>query len=119
MAIDFVKDRKTDRVGLVIFEGEAYTQCPLTSDRDIMVELIESAEQGVVEQGTALGMGLATAINRLRKVMLQVKLYLLTDGVNTHGKIHPLNAAKWLKISIFVCIPLELGPMAKPKHLWL
>ena len=98
LAIDFVKDRKNDRVGLVIFEGEAYTQCPLTSDRDIMIELIESSEQGIVEQGTAIGMGLATAINRLRESNAPSKvIILLTDGVNTHGKIHPLNAAEMAK----------------------
>ena len=98
LAIDFVKDRKNDRVGLVIFEGEAYTQCPLTSDRDIMIELIESSEQGIVEQGTAIGMGLATAINRLRESNAPSKvIILLTDGVNTHGKIHPINAAEMAK----------------------
>ena len=57
LAIDFVKDRKNDRVGLVIFEGEAYTQCPLTSDRGILIDLIKASEQGIVEQGTAIGMG--------------------------------------------------------------
>ena len=63
-----------------------------------MIELIESSEQGVVEQGTAIGMGLATAINRLRESNAPSKvIILLTDGVNTHGKIHPLNAAEMAK----------------------
>jgi len=98
LAKEFVKDRKNDRVGLVIFEGEAYTQCPLTSDRNILIELIENAEQGIVEQGTAIGMGLATAINRLRESSSPSKvIILLTDGVNTHGKVHPLNAADMAK----------------------
>ena len=98
LAKEFVEDRKNDRVGLVIFEGEAYTQCPLTSDRNILTELIEDAEQGIVEQGTAIGMGLATAINRLRESKSPSKvIILLTDGVNTHGKIHPLNAADMAK----------------------
>lgn len=95
LASDFVKDRVNDRMGLVIFEGEAYTQCPLTSDLSILIDLIEEAEQGVVGQGTAIGMGLATAINRLRESNSPSKvIILLTDGVNTHGKIHPLNAAE-------------------------
>ena len=98
LAKEFVKDRVNDRVGLVIFEGEAYTQCPLTSDREILIELIESAEQGIVEQGTAIGMGLATAVNRLRESEAPSKvIILLTDGVNTHGKIHPLNATEIAK----------------------
>ena len=116
LAIDFVKDRKTDRVGLVIFEGEAYTQCPLTSDRDIMAELIESAEQGVVEQGTALGMGLATAINRLRESDAPSKVViLLTDGVNTHGKIHPLNAAEMAKDFNIRVYTIGVGTNGKAK----
>ena len=95
LASDFVKDRVNDRIGLVIFEGEAYTQCPLTSDVNILIDLIDEAEQGVVGQGTAIGMGLATAINRLRESTSPSKvIILLTDGVNTHGKIHPLNAAE-------------------------
>ena len=116
LAIDFVKDRKTDRVGLVIFEGEAYTQCPLTSDRDIMIELIESAEQGVVEEGTALGMGLATAINRLRESDAPSKVViLLTDGVNTHGKIHPLNAAEMAKDFNIRVYTIGVGTNGKAK----
>ena len=95
LAADFVKDRVNDRIGLVIFEGEAYTQCPLTSDVNILTDLISTAQQGVVGQGTAIGMGLATAINRLRESKSPSKvIILLTDGVNTHGKIHPLNAAE-------------------------
>ena len=67
----------------------------LTSDRDIMIELIESAEQGIVEQGTAIGMGLATAINRLRESNAPSKvIILLTDGVNTHGKNTPSKCSR-------------------------
>ncbi len=98
LASDFVKNRPNDKIGLVIFEGEAYTQCPLTTDINILTELIDEAEQGIVEQGTAIGMGLATAVNRLRESKSPSKvIILLTDGVNTHGKIHPLNAAEMAK----------------------
>lgn len=98
VAKEFVAKRPNDRIGLVIFEGEAYTQCPLTSDQNIIQELIGSAEQGVVNQGTAIGMGLSTAVNRLRESDAKSKvIILLTDGVNTHGKIHPLAAAEMAK----------------------
>jgi Ca-activated chloride channel family protein len=79
LAKEFVKDRVNDRVGLVIFEGESYTQCPLTSDREILIELIESVEQGIVEQGTAIGMGLATAVNRLRESEAPSKVIILLN----------------------------------------
>jgi len=83
---------------LVIFEGEAYTQCPLTSDNKIVKELIGEAKRGVVMEGTAIGMGLATSVNRLRDSDAKSKvIILLTDGVNTHGKIHPLAAAEMAK----------------------
>lgn len=98
VAQDFVAKRKNDRIGLVIFEGEAYTQCPLTSDNKIVTELIGEAKQQVVQEGTAIGMGLATAVNRLRESTVKSKvIILLTDGVNTHGKIHPLAAAEIAK----------------------
>ena len=116
LAKEFVKDRKNDRMGLVIFEGEAYTQCPLTSDREILVELVESAEQGVVEQGTAIGMGLATAINRLRESSAPSKvIILLTDGVNTHGKIHPLNASEIAKEFNIRVYTIGVGTNGKAK----
>ena len=116
LAKEFVKDRKNDRIGLVIFEGEAYTQCPLTSDREILVELIESVEQGVVEQGTAIGMGLATGINRLRESEAPSKvIILLTDGVNTHGKIHPLNATEIAKEFNIRVYTIGVGTNGKAK----
>ena len=116
LAKEFVKDRKNDRVGLVIFEGESYTQCPLTSDRDVLVELIESTEQGIVEQGTAIGMGLATAINRLRESEAPSKvIILLTDGVNTHGKIHPLNATEIAKEFNIRVYTIGVGTNGKAK----
>jgi Ca-activated chloride channel family protein len=116
LAKEFVKERKNDRVGLVIFEGEAYTQCPLTSDREILIELIESSEQGIVEQGTAIGMGLATAVNRLRESTAPSKvIILLTDGVNTHGKIHPLNASEIAKEFNIRVYTIGVGTNGKAK----
>ena len=116
LAKEFIKDRVNDRVGLVIFEGEAYTQCPLTSDREILIELIESVEQGIVEQGTAIGMGLATAVNRLRESEAPSKIIiLLTDGVNTHGKIHPLNATEIAKEFNIRVYTIGVGTNGKAK----
>jgi Ca-activated chloride channel family protein len=98
VAQEFVANRTNDKIGLVIFEGEAYTQCPLTSDNKIVKELIGDAKRGVVMEGTAIGMGLATSVNRLRDSDAKSKvIILLTDGVNTHGKIHPLAAAEMAK----------------------
>ena len=95
VAKEFVAGRKNDRIGLVIYEGESFTQCPLTSDKDVMLKLFEEVETGMIEGGTAIGMGLATAVNRLRESDAKSKvIVLLTDGVNTHGKIHPVSAAE-------------------------
>ena len=115
LAKEFVKDRKRQS-WISYFWGESYTQCPLTSDRDVLVELIESAEQGIVEQGTAIGMGLATAINRLRESEAPSKvIILLTDGVNTHGKIHPLNATEIAKEFNIRVYTIGVGTNGKAK----
>ena len=98
VAQEFVSNRINDKIGLVIFEGEAYTQCPLTNDTKIVTELIGETKRGIVTEGTAIGMGLATSVNRLRDSEAKSKvIILLTDGVNTHGKIHPLAAAEMAK----------------------
>jgi len=98
VAQEFVSKRVNDRIGLVIFEDESYTQCPLTGDQAIVQELIGESKQGIFQGGTAIGSGLATAVNRLRDSDAKSKIIiLLTDGVNTHGKIHPLTAAEIAK----------------------
>ncbi|MDG2331935.1 MAG: VWA domain-containing protein [Flavobacteriales bacterium] len=95
VAQEFVASRKNDRIGLVVYEGESFTQCPLTTDQDVLLKLFEEVETGMIEGGTAIGMGLATAVNRLRESDATSKvIILLTDGVNTHGKIHPVSAAE-------------------------
>lgn len=116
VAKNFVSNRKNDRIGLVIFEGEAYTQCPLTSDRKIVNNLIEEAEQGVVTEGTAIGMGLATAVNRLRESKTKSKvIILLTDGVNNQGKIHPITAAEIAKQFNIRVYTIGVGTNGKAK----
>ncbi len=116
VAKEFVSNRKNDRIGLVIFEGEAYTQCPLTSDKKIVNDLIDEAEQGVVTEGTAIGMGLATAVNRLRESKAKSKVViLLTDGVNNQGKIHPVTAAEIAKQFNIRVYTIGVGTNGKAK----
>lgn len=91
VASDFVKDRKTDRIGLVVYAGESYTKTPITSDKRIVLNALESIRyDGVINDGTAIGMGLATAVNRLKDSKAKSKvIILLTDGVNNAGFIDP------------------------------
>ena len=98
VAADFVKKRAFDRVGLVVFAGEAFTQCPLTTDHDVVQQFLASLECGILEDGTAIGMGLSTAVNRLKDSEVESKIViLLTDGVNNTGYVAPLQAAKLAK----------------------
>ena len=92
---DFLGDRKNDRIGLVVFAGESYTQCPLTLDYRVLGNLLLNVEIGMLEDGTAIGDALANAINRLRHSTVQSKIaILLTDGENNAGTIDPLTAAQ-------------------------
>jgi len=94
VAIEFVSGRETDRMGLVVYSGESFTQCPLTSDHAVLINLFRDIESGMIEDGTAIGMGLANAVNRLKDSKAQSKvIILLTDGVNNRGAIAPMTAA--------------------------
>ncbi|HEY0175927.1 MAG TPA: VWA domain-containing protein [Pedobacter sp.] len=98
IAIDFIKDRPDDRIGLVIFSGESFTQCPLTIDHDVLINLFAAVKNGMINDGTAIGMGLATAVNRLKGSDAKSKVViLLTDGSNNGGSIPPLTAAEIAK----------------------
>jgi Ca-activated chloride channel family protein len=98
IAIDFIKARPNDRIGLVIFSGEAFTQCPLTIDHDVLINLFQGIHNGMIDDGTAIGMGLATAVNRLKGSEAKSKVViLLTDGVNNTGAIPPITAAEIAK----------------------
>ena len=98
VAIEFISGRETDRMGLVVYSGESFTQCPLTSDHAVLVNLFNDIESGMIEDGTAIGMGLANAVNRLKDSKAQSKvIILLTDGVNNRGAIAPLTAAEIAK----------------------
>lgn len=95
VAIEFVNSRPDDRFGLVVFAGESFTQCPLTTDRAVVTNFMNDLKFGMVEDGTAIGMGLATAVNRIKESRADSKvIILLTDGVNNQGEIGPVTAAE-------------------------
>lgn len=95
VASNFIMDRPNDRIGLVVFAGESFTQCPLTTDKRSLLNLLGSVKSGMIDDGTAIGNGLATAVNRLRESKAKSKvIILLTDGINNSGQIAPLTAAE-------------------------
>ena len=99
VAIDFIQGRPGDRIGLVVFSGESFTQCPLTTDHAVLINLFDDIKSGMIEDGTAIGDGLATAVNRLKESTAVSKvIILLTDGENNRGFIDPLSAAEIAKV---------------------
>lgn len=95
VAESFINSRPYDRIGLVVFSGESFTQCPLTTDRAVLLNLFKSVKCGIINDGTAIGMGLGNAVARLRESDSKSKvIILLTDGVNNQGDIDPLTAAE-------------------------
>lgn len=97
-AIEFIDSRPNDRIGLVVFAGESFTQCPLTTDHAVLKNLLSDVKSGVLADGTALGEGLATAVNRIRNSKAKSKvIILLTDGVNNLGAIAPETAGEIAK----------------------
>lgn len=98
IAIQFVAERPLDRMGVVVFAGESYTQCPLTTDRVTLINMVKEVQTGLIEDGTAIGNGLATAIARLKDSdAVSRVVVLLTDGVNNRGEVTPLTAAEIAK----------------------
>ncbi|MDR0661459.1 MAG: VWA domain-containing protein [Prevotellaceae bacterium] len=96
IAVQFISERQTDRMGLVVFAGESFTQCPLTTDRVTLINLLKEVKTKMgIEDGTAIGDGLATAVARLKDSDAKSRVViLLTDGENNRGKIYPLTAAE-------------------------
>ncbi len=98
VAAEFVDKRPHDRIGLAVFSGESFTQCPLTTDHRIVKEFLAGLQCGFLADGTAIGMGLSSAINRIKDTPSESKVViLLTDGVNNSGYIQPLTAAEIAK----------------------
>jgi len=98
VAIQFISDRPNDRIGLVIFAGESFTQCPLTTDHNVVINLMNEINCELLDDGTAIGDGLATSVNRLKNSNAISKvIILLTDGVNNKGSVAPLTGAEIAK----------------------
>ncbi len=98
VAANFIQNRKSDEIGLVVFSGEAFTQCPPTIDHNILLELLKQTKSGDLQDGTAIGDGLTTAINRIKDSKAKSKaIILITDGDNNAGQIDPLQAASIAK----------------------
>ena len=99
VASDFVKDRPGDRMGVVIFSGESFTQVPLTTDHGVMLNMLAEMKNGLIDDGTAIGDGLATAISRLKdSEAISKVIILLTDGMNNAGSVDPYTAAEIAKL---------------------
>ena len=98
IAIEFIASRPADRMGIVVFAGESYTQAPLTTDRATLINLMKEVETGLIDDGTAIGNGLATAVARLKDSDAKSRVViLLTDGVNNRGEIDPAMATEIAK----------------------
>jgi Ca-activated chloride channel homolog len=94
IAIEFINKQEYDRIGLVVFSAESYTQCPVTIDHTVLINMFSGIKQGLIDDGTAIGYGLATAVNNLKDSQSKSKIViLLTDGENNAGNIDPLTAA--------------------------
>lgn len=117
VAMQFVDARPTDRLGLVIFSGESFTQCPITIDHNVLKEQLSQIKSGVLQDGTAIGMGLATGVDRLRYAKGKSRvLILLTDGVNNTGLIDPMTAleiAKSYKVRVYT---IGVGSMGQAPY---
>lgn len=120
LAVDFVQKRPYDRLGLVAFSAEAFTQCPLTTDHRMLQRFIQELQVGVLQDGTAIGMGLATAIDRLKDSPSKSKIViLLTDGENNAGYIDPEQAADIaaaLKVRVYTVGIGSEGLVLSPSH---
>ena len=95
VAASFINGRPTDNIGLVVFASESFTQCPLTTDHTVLLNLFKDVQPGIIQDGTAIGLGLANAVSRIKDSQAKSKvIILLTDGVNNSGEIAPVTAAE-------------------------
>lgn len=116
VAIQFVDERPDDRIGVVVYEGESFTQVPITTDHLVVKNGLAALRTGMVEGGTAIGMGLATAVNRLKESEAESKvIVLLTDGVNNSGQIQPEDAAQLAKLFDIRVYTVGVGTIGKAK----
>ena len=98
VAASFINGRPNDNIGLVVFAAESFTQCPLTTDHTVLLNLFKDVQPGIIQDGTAIGLGLANAVSRIKDSQAKSKvIILLTDGVNNAGEIAPVTAAEIAK----------------------
>lgn len=117
VAMDFIEGRPNDRIGLVLFGSASYTQCPLTSDHAKLMTLFDAVKSGDLSGATAIGDGLATAVNRLRESKAIGKvIILLTDGINNAGAIDPLTAAEIAKLYNIRVYTIGVGTIGKAPY---
>ena len=117
VAADFIEGRKSDRMGLVVFAGQAFTQVPLTVDHHVLLQQLGSVKSGIVRDGTALGDGLATAINRIKDSEAKSKvIILLTDGVNNQGSMDPQSAAEIAAMYNIRLYTIGVGSLGKAPY---
>ncbi len=112
VATEFISGRQYDRIGLVVFSAESFTQCPLTTDRAVLINLFQNLKSGMLEDGTAIGLGLANAVSRLKDSEAKSRVViLLTDGENNRGEIAPITAAEIAKTFGIRVYTIGIGTM--------
>ena len=117
IAMEFIASRPADRMGIVVFAGESYTQAPLTTDRATLINLMKEVETGLIDDGTAIGNGLATAVARLKDSDAKSKVViLLTDGMNNSGEVAPLMAAEIAKTYDVRVYTIGVGAMGEAPY---
>ena len=117
IAVEFISQRKSDRIGIVVFAGESFTQCPLTTDKRTLVNLMNEVSTGIIDDGTAIGNGLATAVARLTESDAKSRVViLLTDGVNNSGEVAPQMATEIAKQYGIKVYTIGVGKEAMAKY---
>ena len=117
IAIEFLSQRRSDRIGIVVFAGESFTQCPLTTDKHTLVTLMNEIKTGLIEDGTAIGNGLATAVNRLVESDAKSRVViLLTDGVNNRGEVAPAMASELAQLYGIKVYTIGVGKEGMAKY---
>lgn len=117
VAVQFINGRRDDKIGLVIFAAESFTQCPITTDHTVLTNLFMDIRTGMLEDGTAIGMGLATAVARLKSSEAKSKvIILLTDGENNRGDIAPMTAAELAKTFGIRVYTIGVGTIGKAPY---
>lgn len=117
VAANFIAGRPNDRIGLVVFSGQSFTQCPLTSDHSVLINLLKDIKNGIIQDGTAIGLGIANSVNRLKESSAKSKvIILLTDGENNAGEIAPLTAAEIAKTYGIRIYTIGVGTIGKAPY---